>query len=114
MDITDYTIKHLILSNWSDSPSPELFTKSSFDILKPIREYLNRLEINDAEFAHHICRLIPANCPFARKISLFGKTLVTIPPLCKINPFYEELMLLRFRALSYLADDCGEDISAYC
>ncbi|MFY8175362.1 Mo-dependent nitrogenase C-terminal domain-containing protein, partial [Planktothrix agardhii] len=27
---------------------------------------------------------------------------------------YEELVYLRFQALCYLADECGEDISAYC
>jgi hypothetical protein len=33
--------------------------------------------------------------------------------LCKLNPLYEQLVGLRFRALSYLADDCGEDVSQY-
>jgi hypothetical protein len=37
-----------------------------------------------------------------------------IPPMCKLNPLYEEVVGLRFRALCYLADDCGEDISQYC
>ena len=58
--------------------------------------------------------MIPTQCPFERDISLFGRTIVSIPPLCKLNPLYEELIGLRFRALCYLADDCGEDIGCYC
>ena len=30
-----------------------------------------------------------------------------------LNPLYEQLVGLRFRALSYLADDCDEDVSEY-
>ncbi|NJN23641.1 MAG: nitrogenase, partial [Acaryochloridaceae cyanobacterium RL_2_7] len=39
--------------------------------------------------------------------------IVHIPPMCKINPLYEQLVGLRFRSLSFLADECQEDISAY-
>ncbi len=58
--------------------------------------------------------MIPAQCPFERQIQIFGTTVAHIPPLCKLNPLYNELVYLRFRAISYLANDCGEDISAYC
>jgi hypothetical protein len=58
--------------------------------------------------------MIPAQCPFERDVKLFGHKIVHIPPLCKLNPIYEQLVGLRFRALSYLADDCGEDVSPYC
>ncbi|MGL4376842.1 MAG: Mo-dependent nitrogenase C-terminal domain-containing protein, partial [Microcoleaceae cyanobacterium] len=44
---------------------------------------------------------------------LFSRKVAYIPPLCKFNPFYEEFVTLRFRALCYLADDCGEDISEF-
>lgn len=44
---------------------------------------------------------------------LFGHQVAYIPPLCKLNPLYDELVELRFKALCYLADECGEDISAY-
>ncbi|MFM7527545.1 MAG: Mo-dependent nitrogenase C-terminal domain-containing protein [Nodosilinea sp.] len=37
--------------------------------------------------------------------------LVHIPPMCKINPLYEQLVGLRFQALSYLANECGEDVT---
>ncbi|MCS6815305.1 MAG: Mo-dependent nitrogenase C-terminal domain-containing protein, partial [Cyanobacteria bacterium] len=56
-----------------------------------------------------ICQWIPAQCPFARTISWQGRTLLVIPPLCKLNPFYDELMGLRFRALSYLAEQSCAD-----
>ncbi|NJR60273.1 MAG: hypothetical protein HC769_16410 [Cyanobacteria bacterium CRU_2_1] len=40
--------------------------------------------------------------------------LTHIPPLCKLNPFYEEIMMLRFKALQFLADVCCEDVTIYC
>lgn len=81
--------------------------------LHPLRHWLTHLQIKNPLFAHRIVRLIPAQCPFERDIVLFGQTIVHIPPLCKLNPLYEELVELRFKALCYLADDCGEDISVY-
>jgi hypothetical protein len=47
-------------------------------------------------------------------VVLMGHRLFHIPPLCKLNPLYQELVSLRFRALCYLADDCGQDVRAYC
>lgn len=79
-----------------------------------VRSYLSRIKIDNRERAILICKLIPAQCPFARDINVFGHVLGTIPPLCKINPAYDDLMELRFQALSFLADQCGEDISPYC
>jgi hypothetical protein len=118
MSVTTHAIRHLILSSWLTDTTPQTINplqKNLFpDFLFPLRERINHLEIKNPQFAHRVCELIPAQCPFARKLSLFGQTLLTIPPLCKINPVYEELMMLRFRALSYLADECGEDISQYC
>lgn len=83
-------------------------------LLQPITEKLDRIEIRDPETAHLFCRFIPAQCPFERDIRCFGRILLHIPPLCKLNPFYEQLVELRFKALCYLADVCGEDIAAYC
>jgi Mo-dependent nitrogenase C-terminus len=34
--------------------------------------------------------------------------------MCKLNPVYEELVSLRFRAMSFLADVWGEDVTPYC
>ncbi|HAE06642.1 MAG TPA: nitrogenase [Richelia sp.] len=78
-----------------------------------LRDWLDRLSIGDPRVARFLCKLIPSYCPFERDITLFGKKIVHIPPLCKLNPLYEQLVGLRFRALSYLANDCGEDVSPY-
>jgi hypothetical protein len=81
------------------------------DPLKPAREWLDQLEVHDPRLARFVCKLIPSQCPFERDVVLFNKKLVHIPPMCKINPLYDQLVGLRFRALSYLADDCGEDVT---
>jgi len=83
------------------------------EALCPLRDWLDELEIQDPRVARFLCRMIPSQCPFERDVTLFGRKIVHIPPLCKINPLYEQLVGLRFRALSYLADECGEDISPY-
>lgn len=88
--------------------------KPKLDLLRPIRQLLTNTKINNPKFARLLCRLIPAQCPFERDINLFGRTLFHIPAMCKLNPFYEEFVMLRFRALSYLADECGEDVSRFC
>jgi Mo-dependent nitrogenase C-terminus len=89
-------------------------SKRSVAPLKPIRHWLDGIEISDRDMAHILCSVIPAQCPFERTFKLFGRTVLQIPPLCKLNPFYDEVVGLRFRALCYLADVCGEDISLYC
>lgn len=81
---------------------------------RSIAEKLDAIEIHNARTAHFFCRLIPAQCPFERDVCCFGRVLFHIPPMCKLNPFYEQLISLRFRALCYLADVCREDIAAYC
>lgn len=83
-------------------------------LLDPVRRWLDGLEIKDAKVARFLCRLIPPQCPFERDITLFGRKIVHIPPLCKLNPLYDQLVGLRFRSLTYLADECGEDITPYC
>jgi tellurite resistance protein len=83
------------------------------DPLQPVRGWLDGMRIQDPKVARFLCRLIPSQCPFERDVTLFGKKVVHIPPMCKLNPLYEQLVGLRFRALSYLADDCGEDVTPY-
>jgi tellurite resistance protein len=83
------------------------------DVLFPVREWLDGLDINDPRLARLLCKFIPSQCPFERDIILFGRKVVHIPPLCKLNPLFDQTVGLRFRALSYLADKCGEDVSAY-
>ncbi len=59
--------------------------------------------IRNRAVATWISQLIPAQCPFARRISVFGLSF-RIPPLCKLNPFYDQLMSLRFQALCVLEE----------
>ena len=87
--------------------------KIRVDLLGPIRHWLDNIEIQSPKFAHRIARLVPSQCPFERDVNLLGRTLFHIPPLCKLNPLYDQLVGLRFRSLCYLADTCGEDIQAY-
>ncbi|MBW4664698.1 MAG: nitrogenase [Chroococcus sp. CMT-3BRIN-NPC107] len=95
-------------------PNFYLFTQIDNHALRPIRNWLDELKIHDPKVARFLCKMIPAQCPFERDVNLFGRKIVHIPPMCKINPVYEQLVGLRFRALSYLADECHEDISNYC
>ncbi len=98
---------------------PEICTKEEpqedvhLDALKPVRSWLDEMDVDDPRVARFVCKMIPPQCPFERDIKLFGKKIVHIPPMCKLNPLYEQLVGLRFRSLSYLADDCGEDISDF-
>lgn len=89
--------------------NPTRSPKSRFDPLKPIRQWLDSIEVHDPKLAKFFCKLIPADCPFERDVILFGRKLAHIPPLCKINPLYEQLVGLRFRSLCYLVDQCGEE-----
>ncbi|MDF5715987.1 MAG: Mo-dependent nitrogenase C-terminal domain-containing protein [Rhizonema sp. NSF051] len=90
--------------------APVLPKRQTLEIL---REWLDKLDIQDPRVARFLCKMIPSQCPFARDITLFKSKTVHIPPLCKLNPLYEQLVGLRFRALSFLADNCGEDVSAF-
>jgi hypothetical protein len=94
--------------------SQSQLTLSKFDLLHPLRQWLDSFEIPNREFARFIAKLIPAQCPFELDIILFGHKIAHIPPLCKLNPLYDQMVGLRFRALCYLVDQCGEDIQSYC
>lgn len=83
------------------------------DILHPVKEWLEGIDIHDPRLARFVCKAVPPQCPFERDVKVFGHKVVHIPPLCKLNPLYEQLVGLRFRALSYLADERGEDVSPY-
>ena len=94
------------------TPPPKK-SKSGVDVLHPVKDWLNEMEVRDPRLARFVCKVIPPQCPFERDINLFGRIIAHIPPLCKLNPLYEQFTTLRFRSLSYLADDCGEDVSKY-
>lgn len=85
-----------------------------FDPWSPLRQWLDGIEVQNRRLARFVCKLIPTQCPFERDVKLFSRILFHIPPMCKLNPVYDELIGLRFRALCYLADVCGEDVSQYC
>jgi Mo-dependent nitrogenase C-terminus len=79
--------------------------KPQHDLLYPVRQWLEASEIRNSKIAYLLCQLIPAQCPFERDIVVFGHKRIHIPPMCKLNPLYEELVGLRFKALCYLADN---------
>ena len=83
------------------------------NLLEPVKEWLDRMDIQDSRLANLICKVVPAQCPFERDVVLFGRKIMHIPAMCEINPLYDQLVGLRFRSLSYLADK-GEDVSKYC
>ncbi len=125
MKVFDNTTKKIFLASWvSINPAEASNTHANqrqgsvsqayYNILQPLRQRLDSIQVGDRKLAHRLCKLIPAQCPFERDVKLFGKTLFHIPPMCKLNPLYEEVVGLRFRALCYLADECGEDVSQYC
>ncbi|MGF1515325.1 MAG: Mo-dependent nitrogenase C-terminal domain-containing protein [Elainellaceae cyanobacterium] len=88
--------------------------KSRINPLSPMRRWLDEIDVRRPKLARFISNVVPAQCPFERDLNLFGRHIAHIPPLCKLNPLYEQLVGLRFRALCYLADECGEDIGSYC
>ena len=116
LHVVSWTWAHLP-EQGSAAPQQKLANKKQtakiLDPLAPLRNWLDRIEMKRPELARWICKLIPANCPFERNVVLFGRKLFHIPPLCKLNPLYEELVGLRFRALCYLADECDEDVTVY-
>ena len=108
MNLSQHTNQDFLINNWM------LGEKVDFDIFQALRQRLNRVQVSSPKLAHRLCQLIPAQCPFERDITVFGRTLFHIPPMCKLNPLYDEVVALRFRALCFLADECGEDVTAYC
>ena len=85
-----------------------------FDPLHPLKQWLDNTAIKSQKLARLLCKFIPSQCPFEREVKIGDRTLFHIPPLCKLNPLYEQVVGLRFRALCYLADECGEDVTPYC
>ncbi|MEH2357941.1 Mo-dependent nitrogenase C-terminal domain-containing protein [Nostoc sp.] len=93
-----------------------LLNKANLDnsFLNQIRYQLESVEIHNSNLARLLCKIIPSNCPFERTVTVFGRTLLRIPPLCKLNPLYEQIVTLRFKCLLYLVNECGEDARKYC
>lgn len=125
MKVSKNTSKNIFLTSWISinpveasaanvNPLHHVASDSIWDFLRPVRNWLDNIQVSDSLLAHRLCKYIPAQCPFERDVKVFGKTLFHIPPMCKLNPLYEEVVGLRFKAMCYLADTCGEDISQYC
>ncbi|KAB8330471.1 nitrogenase [Scytonema tolypothrichoides VB-61278] len=124
MKVYHNTTRKIFLASWvllnqtqQDAPAAQMHrpsAKPQFGIFQSIRRWLDNVPVRDRQLAHRLCKFIPSQCPFERDVKLLGKTLFHIPPMCKLNPVYEELVGLRFRALCYLADECGEDVTQYC
>ncbi|MEB3322476.1 MAG: Mo-dependent nitrogenase C-terminal domain-containing protein [Synechococcaceae cyanobacterium] len=72
--------------------------------LDGVRRWLDGIDPREPAVARFLVRLIPAQCPFERDVTLFGRKVVHIPPMCKINPLYEQLVALRFRCLCRLEE----------
>ncbi|MBS3026304.1 MAG: Mo-dependent nitrogenase C-terminal domain-containing protein [Dolichospermum sp. DET50] len=104
----------MILSSFVNPIEENLTVQTKFDLLQKLRQWCDEIEINDPRFARLIAKMIPAQCPFERDIIVFGRKIAHIPPMCKLNPLYDQFVGLRFRALCYLVDKCGEDIQSYC
>ncbi len=79
-------------------------TDSDPGLLNGLRHWLDAIDPTDPAVARFLVRLIPAQCPFERDVTLFGRKVVHTPPMCKINPLYEQLVALRFRCLCRLAE----------
>lgn len=101
------------LQHYTMESNPEAMENPGPDVLNPVRKWLDNMDVADPRLARFLCKLIPSQCPFERDVTLFGKKIIHIPPMCKINPLYEQLMGLRFRSLSFLADECEEDVTPY-
>ncbi|GAB4215279.1 MAG: Mo-dependent nitrogenase C-terminal domain-containing protein [Synechococcales cyanobacterium] len=86
---------------------------ASADILHPLRQWLDDVEVNNRGVARFLAKLIPAECPFERDVVLFNRKIFHIPPMCKLNPLYDQVVGLRLRALNYLTDVCHEDVRPY-
>ena len=99
MNVVQHKIQSLHLRTWisnfqdkyltvegKKSTSHNSYRRAKVDLLSPLRKWLDNVEIKSSQVAHRICQLIPSQCPFEREVRFFGRTLVKIPPMCKLNP----------------------------
>ncbi len=50
--------------------------KPQYDLLYPIRHWLEAIEIHNPKLAYLLCKLIPAQCPFEHDIVVWGRKLL--------------------------------------
>jgi hypothetical protein len=89
------------------TPSAQLAEDQArhWHVLAPLKHWLDQWDPVDPHVAAFVVSLISAQCPFERNIVLFGRKLVHIPPMCKINPLYDQWVGLRFRCLGHWPED---------
>ncbi len=125
MNVFKHTVSDRVVPIWVWVDQPETAVsvatnpqhygrKPRFDLLHPLKQWLDSAKINSPKLARFLCKFIPSQCPFEREVKIRDRILFCIPPLCKLNPLYEQVVGIRFRALCYLADECGEDVTPYC
>lgn len=110
----NFTAFQITLDGEPMNPTGNKQAVQSLSPVKFARYWLDETQVHSPRMARFLCRTIPAQCPFERDVVLLGRKVAHIPPLCKLNPFFEQLVGLRFRALCYLVNECGEDVSVYC
>jgi hypothetical protein len=81
-------------------------------VFNPLRNWIDTRSVHDVGYARAILRLIPPSCPFERTISVGGRMIIKIPKLCHLNPTYDQLVGLRFKALCCLEEN-EVDITPY-
>ena len=72
-----------------------------------LKTQIDRVQINSSAQAQWICKLLPSSCPFERNFTLFGHSFHS-PALCQLNPLFPQLMLLRYKALTYIASNSAQ------
>lgn len=55
-------------------------SKTQSNLLQPLRQWLDSLDIQNQKLAKFIAKLIPAQCPFERDIILFGRKITIFRP----------------------------------
>ena len=103
--------EELIAGLASDGSASHCDSEAQPTLLEPLRQWMDDIQPTDPAVARFLVRLIPAQCPFERDVTLFGRKVVHIPPMCKINPLYDQLVGLRFRCLSRLEEVGGPETS---
>ncbi len=91
------------------APSQVLLPTLRIQPLAPFRAWINRIEVHQSWFARWVCRLVPNVCSRGYDLRCLGYTILHLPSLCKLNPLYDELLDLRFRAAEFLYEQSGSD-----
>jgi len=61
-------------------------TRRKIDLLQPLLQWLDSLEIENRKSALLLARLIPAQCPFERDVILFGRKNSSYSPNVQAKP----------------------------